>query len=707
MARTFLTPIDLSGLELTNFKVQNLTDNPIPYGAGHVYYNSTHNELRVYTGTSWIPVSESIEYGVIADRPAYGNPGRAYATTDTKVLYLDGGTEWLQIGVGVDTTDTLTNKTIDNGKITGNLGVYDGATERAEISLDGVNLKVTTGSGDIELQPDTDVVSIGTGYGELHLQKTEYWRDGTLQGVIAAQSDGSLRLTGVNDGLQLESNVGDVKINPYSTITWFNNNLQINGDGGIITTDVNSLHLTADNGTVTTDTSEFHTTKIELWKDGDTSGSRRGIIVAHPSDGSLSIAASNQLVLESHSGDIDIVPEGMVKVYGTDGVSFRDTTGSNTEYLTIYRSGVGTARITAADDLALRAVNDVIIYPGNDVGGHTGKAYIHWGDDAANAHPEREIATIGTSQTLTNKTLGAYTVLGADLDADNSYTVVNLVDPTSPQDAATKAYVDATAQGLSVLGSVRAASASNVADLTSVTTVGGVMVVNGDRVLLKNQATATENGIYIYVDRPGTSTTLVPSTVPADTDIKEGSYVLVEEGTYATQGWIVTAFSAGASTWTQFSAAGQYSAGNGIDITDSAISIKLNGSTTGFDLGSSGIKVALDGSTLGVSGDGLYVNYGDGLTTSMSGALVVDKTKVVYKYADTITGDSTDGGVTGTTAFPVTHNLDTEDVVVSVYDVATKSQVYTDVTVTSVNVVTIGFGAAPVTTASYRVVVHA
>jgi hypothetical protein len=51
---------------------------------------------------------------------------------------------------------------------------------------------------------------------------------------------------------------------------------------------------------------------------------------------------------------------------------------------------------------------------------------------------------VGTTdtQTLTNKTLGSGTVLGANLDATNTYKVVNLVDPTSDQDAATKAYVD-------------------------------------------------------------------------------------------------------------------------------------------------------------------------------------------------------------------------------------------------------------------------
>ena len=120
-----------------------------------------------------------------------------------------------------------------------------------------------------------------------------------------------------------------------------------------------------------------------------------------------------------------------VKITGS--TSFRD--GGDVEYLSIYRSGTGTARIVAADDLALRATNDIILYPGNDVGGHTGKAYIHWGDDAYNAYPGREIATIGTSQTFSNKTLDTPVIIGDGIVFEgattNSYqTTLNVIDPT-------------------------------------------------------------------------------------------------------------------------------------------------------------------------------------------------------------------------------------------------------------------------------------
>ena len=82
------------------------------------------------------------------------------------------------------------------------------------------------------------------------------------------------------------------------------------------------------------------------------------------------------------------------------------TDGNNNETAYIEHSYTGTTRITAGDDLALRSTDgDIILYPGNDNGG-PGKAYIHWGDDSSGSYPQREIATIGTSQTFTNKTIG-------------------------------------------------------------------------------------------------------------------------------------------------------------------------------------------------------------------------------------------------------------------------------------------------------------
>src|SRR3954469_17985043 len=75
----------------------------------------------------------------------------------------------------------------------------------------------------------------------------------------------------------------------------------------------------------------------------------------------------------------------------------------------------------------------------------------------------------------------------------NSHKLTGLTDPTSAQDAATKAYVDAASQGLDVKASVRVATTANgtfASAFANGQTVDGVTLVTGDRILLKNQSTA-------------------------------------------------------------------------------------------------------------------------------------------------------------------------------------------------------------------------
>lgn len=101
------------------------------------------------------------------------------------------------------------------------------------------------------------------------------------------------------------------------------------------------------------------------------------------------------------------------------------------------------------------------------------------------------------------------------------------------------AFVQATAQGLDVKASVRVASTANVAIAAPGTSIDGVTLANGDRVLLKDQSTGSQNGIYVF---NGSGSAMTRAT-DADTSAKVtgGLFTFTEEGTAnANSGWILT-----------------------------------------------------------------------------------------------------------------------------------------------------------------------
>jgi hypothetical protein len=413
-----------------------------------------------------------------------------------------------------------------------------------------------------------------------------------------------------------------------------------------------------------------------------------------------------------------------------DDADFTGTTAflddSNNPGLTIDVSNIGTAHLIAADDLSLRATNDIILYPGNDDGG-TGKAYVHWGNDATSSHPEREITTAGNTQTFTNKTIGDggidfndgttqygniyndgsnnFIIDGSHNDviltSDSGYAYIGTnADATTR--IATQAYVDGVAQGLNVKDSVRVLADYSV-DIADVAVVDEVTLADGDRVLLIDQTTTTENGIYVY-DLGTTSLSRAADADPVADELNKGAYVLVVEGSYAATGWIVTDYAAGVTTWTQFSAANEYSAGNGIDISGNAISVKIDGNSLAET--GSGLYVQLsEGGGLNVDAYGLYAQIGTGLAiNSSTGDIQLDSDNGygIRKYSENNTALT---AVSGSVTWTVTHNIGTRDVTVQLFDLDDYAQIEVDVIRTNTNTVTLSWNSGNVSADSYRVVV--
>lgn len=249
----------------------------------------------------------------------------------------------------------------------------------------------------------------------------------------------------------------------------------------------------------------------------------------------------------------------------------------------------------------------------------------------------------------------------------NNQRLTNVGAPVASTDGASKDYVDTALTnalaGIDAKASVRVVSTSNVA-LSGLATIDGIVLVAGDRVLLSAQTTASQNGVYVAA--AGAWTRAVDAD--ATGEITPGAFWFVEEGTlYGGSQWRCNntgAITLGVTAITigQFGAATAITAGNGLQTAGSVWSVKA----------STGISVS-------------------------AGGVAVDNTVVARKFAATI-GDG------AATSYTVTHNLNNQDVMTQVREIASNDVMDVSITNNSVNTVVVAFAVAPAAN-TYRVVV--
>lgn len=331
---------------------------------------------------------------------------------------------------------------------------------------------------------------------------------------------------------------------------------------------------------------------------------------------------------------------------------------------------------------------------------------------------------------LNNSTSEATASTLAKRDADGKLKVAT---PTDAAHAATKGYVDAARQGLDVKQSVRAATTDpiNLANqLENGDVIDGVTLATGDRVLVKNQSTSSENGIYV-VQASGAAVRSSDTNGTADTgEISAGTFTFVEEGTAnADHGFVVSTngtITVGVTgiTWTQFSGTGSFVAGDGLSkdgntlnvnvvanrtaITSDAVdiastyvgqsSITTLGTITTGTWAATDVAVAHGGTNASTEADA-RVNLG----TKTSAGAVTTTTSTLAR----IVAQGNTAHVGGTSTTTVTHNFNTRDVIVQIYEAGGNyDTVIGDVTrpnADTVQVVLLGSHAAD----AFRIVVTA
>ncbi len=254
-------------------------------------------------------------------------------------------------------------------------------------------------------------------------------------------------------------------------------------------------------------------------------------------------------------------------------------------------------------------------------------------------------------------------VTSAKIDLSGTFNfgsgTLQAANPSNSADVATKNYVDsAVSSDIYWKEPCRVATTANI-DLSSApASIDGVTLAATNRVLVKDQSTASQNGVYVF---SSASSAMARATDADSASEINGAAVFIKEGTSnADQGFVQTGevvnFGTDSISWVQFTGLGQIIAGsgltktgnqldvyvgNGIQISSDAVTFRAGAA---LDFNSGAVDVQVDGTSLNINGDGNLQIKSDGITSSMIGANQVTGTEVA---SETIaTGNLVDACIT-------------------------------------------------------------
>ena len=224
-----------------------------------------------------------------------------------------------------------------------------------------------------------------------------------------------------------------------------------------------------------------------------------------------------------------------------------------------------------------------------------------------------------------------------------NFKLTNLAAPTGDNDAARKIDVDQATKGLDVKLSCRAATTADLdlsTDLEAGDVIDGVTLVAGNRVLVKAQTDASQNGIYVA---SASGAAVRADDFDDDAEVTSGAFTFIEEGTICAQcGFVVSSadpITVGTHdiNWTQFSGSGAGDVNNATNVGTAGVGVfkQLNGDTlefyklNGADAGK--ISVALDGANNEID---LAIVAGSLVDADLSASANVARTKLASGSAN-------------------------------------------------------------------------
>jgi hypothetical protein len=495
--------------------------------------------------------------------------GRVTGVTNIGVSIPSGSLTFTGDVTGTGTTGSSTALTLANSGVTA--GTYRSVSVDAKGRVTGgTNPTTLSGYGITDAQPlDADLTAIAA----LAPTADNFIVGNGTTWILETPAQARASLGGTTAGQNLFT-----VTNP-SAVTF----LRINADNTVSTLDAATFRTAIGAGTSSTTG-----TVTSVSGTGTVSGlTLSGTVTSSGSltlGGTLSVAASNfasqtaNTVLAAPNGAAG-TPTFRALVAADIPTLNQNTTGTASNVTgTVAIANGGTGATSAA--AALTALG---AYAATNPSGYiSGNQTITFSGDATGS------GTTAVSLTLANSGATAGTYRSVTVDAKGR--VTGGTNPTTISgygitDAYTKTEVDGFLQGLDPKSSVRAATTANIT-LSATQTVDGVALAVGDRVLVKDQTTQSQNGIYVVASGSWTRATDMDSWAEIP-----GSYVFVEEGT-ANQdfGFVCTSNQGGtlnttAVTWVQFNGAANITNGTGLAKSGNTLSI-ANTTVTAASYGS-------------------------------------------------------------------------------------------------------------------------
>jgi hypothetical protein len=444
--------------------------------------------------------------------------------------------------VGRATTDTLTNKTLTTPVINGFSGT-------GNASIDGV----LTTTGNIELGHASDN-TLSASSGVLSIEG---------KSIVDTGGTGLTKSSSSSSTLNLDTNsLTEAAIADGDYIV-FNDATDSNAPKKEALADVATLFagtgLSASSSVLSVDASQTQITSVGTIG----TGTWQGTAIADSYIASASTWNSKQAgdaALTSISG-LTTAADKMIYTTGSDTYAVTDLTAtartllddaSTSDMRTTLGVAIGTN--VQAYDADLNTIAGLSNTDGNFIVG-SGSAWV-----AESGSTARTSLGLGTSAILDS--------VDEDNMSSNSATLV-------PTQQSVKAYVDSVAEGLDVKDSAKVATTANIT-LANTQTIDGVSLSAGDRVLVKDQSTGSQNGVYVVVD--GGSWTRA-TDFDSNTEVTDGTFFFVEQGTVnADSGWVLTTnnpitVGTTALVFSQFSGAGQITAGTGLSKSGNTLSV--------------------------------------------------------------------------------------------------------------------------------------